>query len=176
MKRIKVSENFSLDEFLDVRSYLKDEDRGRSKIDPRIIDCAQLLRVKFGKPIRINNWWGLYLQLVDEGKAVDQIIRIIENSKSVSKWSGFRPPECKIGAKRSQHRKGTAIDPKGDQHALELIVRNNAKEFYNFGLRRLEDPSITPGWLHMDLSEANHKAGFIRVVGRTSHSYNIPIK
>ena len=43
------------------------------------------------------------------------------------------------------------------------------------GLRRLEDPNITNGWLHMDTSERNHTEGRIRVVGRTSHVKDIYI-
>lgn len=173
MERIRVAENFYLDEFIDIRSYLEDEDKGLSKIDPRIIDCAQLLRVFYGKSININTWWSLYLQLVKEGKSNDEIIDIIENSKEVSKWSGFRPKYCPIGASKSAHKKGIAIDPKGDQNKLYEIVRANARAFYKIGLRRLENPAITPGWLHMDLSETNHNPGYIRVVNRKSHAHDI---
>ena len=48
-----------------------------------------------------------------------------------------------------------------------LYVRDNAKEFYNLGLRRLEDISITKGWLHIDTWEHNTKPNSIRVVDRT---------
>lgn len=173
MERIKVAQNFYLDEFVDPRTYLTEPDNGLSKMNPIIFQLAQLLRSLFGKSININNWWGLYLQLKKEGKSTDQIIRLIENSKRVSKWSGYRPPECKIGAKKSEHRFGNAIDPKGDQNKLAEIVKANAALFYAFGLRRLENPDITPGWLHMDTSESKHIENEIRVINRTSHAYNI---
>ena len=63
MKRIPVSQNFYLDEFMDIHSYLNDEDNGLSRIDFRIIDCTQFLRVKYGKPIFVNRWWKTYLKL-----------------------------------------------------------------------------------------------------------------
>ena len=64
MKRIPVSQNFYLDEFMDIHSYLNDEDNGLSRIDFRIIDCTQFLRVKYGKSIFVNRWWKTYLKLV----------------------------------------------------------------------------------------------------------------
>ena len=44
------------------------------------------------------------------------------------------------------------------------IVKANAKEFYSLGLKRLEDPSITKGWLHCDTLELNTVPNTIRVV------------
>jgi hypothetical protein len=110
---------------------------------------------------------------VNEGKSNEDIIELIESSKSVSKFSGFRPSHCPIGAKHSAHKKGKAVDPKGDQNALFEIVKANAKEFYNMGLRRLENPAITKGWLHMDTSENSHKEGYIRVINLRSHAFDI---
>lgn len=173
MKRLKISNNFYLDELIDVHSFLMDPDNGFNKLDPVIIDCLQLLRVKLGKPINVNTWWPLYTQLVKEGKSNEQIIELIETSQKVSKFSGFRPAHCKIGAKHSAHKKGQAVDPKGNEMKLFRIVKNNAAEFYNMGLRRIENPSITPGWLHMDTNEKNHKPGFIRVINQRSHAFDI---
>ncbi len=174
-ERIRVSQNFYLDEFVDPFTYLNESDNGLSKMDPRTFDLAQLLRTKKGSSISINNWWGMYLKLLAEGKTIKQIIRLIENSRAVNKWSGYRPPHCRIGAKASKHRKGEAIDPKGNQNELFKIVKASIKEFYRFGLRRLENPKITSGWLHMDISSSGHKAGFVRVVNLSSHAFDISI-
>ena len=174
-QRIDVTNNFYLDEFVDPFTYFNSPDNGYSKIDPKVFKIAQLLREKKGSSIRINNWWGMYITLLEEGKTLEVIIRLIENSQAVSKWSGYRPSHCKIGSSASKHKKGEAIDPKGNQDDLYKIVLKNIKAFYKLGLRRLENPKITKGWLHCDVSESRHKDGFIRVVNLKSHAYDLPV-
>lgn len=180
MERIEVSKHFTLDEFVDIRSYLKDDDNGLSKVSPVIIDLTELLRVKYGKPIYVNTWWKLYIKLKEDGKTDDEIIEIVENStkgtpgSKVSKWSGYRPPHCPIGASKSIHKKGGASDNKGAKPSVFLkIIEENAKEFYDMGLRRIEGIEHTPTWLHMDTGMAHHKPGFIRVVGPKKFIRNI---
>lgn len=162
MNRIKVSTNFYLDEFVDPYTYFNEKDHGRSKLDERIIDIAQQLRNDLGHSLRINNWWNYYV--ANKGKmSVSKIIRNIERS-DLSKWSGYRSWRCKIGASRSAHRSGQAIDPKGNEDTMFNIVKNNARKYYNLGVRRLEDPKITNGWLHLDTLERNTVPNSIRVV------------
>lgn len=170
MERIKVSENFFLDEFIDIHTYLKSDDNGLSKIDNRLFDIAQVLRYGYQKPLYINTWWDFYVHKMKEGRLTcDEIINEVENSPSIRKWSGTRTTRCRIGASKSAHRvevngKGCAIDLKGDQKELFDLVEENAKLLYTIGLRRLEDPSITSGWLHVDTLERNTKPDSIRVV------------
>lgn len=162
MERISVSNNFFLDEFVDPFTFFTDADHGLTKLDPKLIECVQLLREKANHSININNWWGYYVS--NKGKLSNsQIISNIE-SGNYSKWSGFRSVKCPIGAKASAHKLGKGADPKGDQKALFKIVKDNAKEFYDLGLRRLEDPKITKGWLHMDTNDRNCLPGYINVV------------
>lgn len=163
LERIKVSDNFYLDEFVDPETYFKQADNGLSKIDNRLFKIAQLLREKYGKSININNWWAYYVSNIDK-KSIDEIISDILKSRTLSKWSGLRTDSCTIGAKLSAHKLGKGIDPKGNQVALMQVVRDNAKAFYDLGLRRLEDIKITKGWLHMDTNERNTIAGHINVV------------
>lgn len=160
-KRIKVSKYFFLDEFVDPFTYFNEDDNGLSKIDNKLFAIADLLREKLGKPLRINNWWSFYERNVNKGE--DWIIKQIELS-DLSKWSGYRSSRCKIGAKFSAHKRGFAIDPKGDEDTIFKIVKDNLKEFHSLGLRRLEDPSITNGWLHCDTMELNVAPNTIRVV------------
>jgi len=177
MKRIKVSENFYLDEFVDPYTYFYTNGGGINLIDHRLFEIAQLLRDKYGKGIRINNWWWYYQKYKLEWPLM-KIVRSIEKSSSCSKWSGIRTDRTSIGSSKSAHRltgkkgnsiegKGQAIDPKGNQIIFMNIVRENAKEFYSLGLRRLEDISITKGWLHMDTLEYNTEPNSIRVVDLT---------
>lgn len=177
MERIKVNRNFYLDEFVDPYTYFNSEDKGLSLVDPRLFDVAQLLRYHYMDPIYINNWWKYFIEKKGQW-AIDHIVKRIEQSKKLHKWSGIRTSRCPIGSSRSAHRVeiqgiGMAIDPKGNELKFYNIVKNNAKVFHNLGVRRLENIDITPGWLHIDLLERNTKPNSIRVVNRTSFSHNI---
>ena len=163
MERIRVADNFFLDEFVDPFTYFHDPRNGLGKIDHQLFDIAQKLRDLDGKPKVINNWWGLYKHYEKELTCND-IIKLIEESPAHRKWSGYRPEHCPIGAKLSAHRSGQAIDMVGNGLHLFGLIKENAQEFYNLGVRRLEDPSITPTWLHVDTLERNTQPNSIRVV------------
>jgi hypothetical protein len=162
MRRIQLSPNLFLDELVDPVTYFTEADNGLSKIDPSLIDIFQLLRDKYGATININGWWKhlpVDMVVFDPNAFLELMI-----AKKVPVWSGYRSPLCKIGASKSAHKKGKAIDPKGDEKKFMQIVRDNAKQFYDLGLRRLEDIKITNGWLHMDTLEQNTQPNSLRVV------------
>lgn len=163
--RIKVSENFFLDEFVDPVTYDKENDCGLSKVDPKVIKLAQLLRTKYGKSITINNWWSAFVKFAEKNpeKTAEDFSKAW-SKKGNFQWSAYRSDRCKIGSKASAHKLGKGIDPKGDEKALYKIVTDNLKEFYDLGLRRLEDIKITKGWLHMDTHEHNTIGGYVNVV------------
>lgn len=164
--RIQITTNFYLDEFLDPKSYFKAINNGFNLMDENIFLLAQKLRDFYEKPININTWWSLFEQ--QKGKmTIDDVILYLENQNKHGKchiWSGYRSKECRIGAKNSAHRYGQGVDPKGDEKRFFKIIRDNRAEFYNLGLRRLEDISITKGWIHMDTLERNTRPNSIRVV------------
>lgn len=172
--RIKVSANFHLDEFIDPHTYFNTDDHGMSSVDCRLFKMAQLLRDLYGKSIYINNWWKYYEFYKDEC-SIEQMIKDIESDPNLSKWSGIRTDRCNEGASASAHRTGTkglnkqpygqAIDVKNNTKAFYKLVIDNIKSFYALGLRRLEDPNITPNWLHMDTLERYTVPNSIRVVG-----------
>lgn len=173
IQRIPVSPNFNLDEFVDPVTYFTEPDHGLSKIDPALIDLAQLLRDLYGEAVYINRWWD---HLPTDLIVFDPVafLRLME-TKKVPIWSGLRTFLCSIGAPKSAHKLGKAIDPKGDQKKFMRIVRDNVVQFYALGLRRLEDISITPGWLHMDTHTANCKPNSIRVIDKTKCTETIYI-
>ena len=160
--RIPVSKNFFLDEFIDPFTYFNTPDNGLSKIDNRLFAIAQKLRELVGKSMSINNWWSYY-EANKKSMSIEKIIMNIEKS-SLSKWSGLRTERCSIGAAKSAHKLGFAIDPKGSGKELFSIVEKNAKAFHELGVRRLEDTTITPTWLHLDTWERNVAKNTIRVV------------
>jgi hypothetical protein len=154
MHRIKVTENFFLDEFVDNITYNSDADKGLSKLDPKLFAIAQFIRTKTGKTVIINNWIG-------GGRFRE---------------SGLRRADTKTGQPLSMHKSGKAIDVKQlgmTGKAWRKFVEDNAKELYDLGVRRIEDEKLTPTWLHIDLRP--HTLGrFIRVVDLTKQTALIP--
>lgn len=77
-----------------------------------------------------------------------------EYGRPITVTSGYRPGRFNTaagGAKRSAHLRCLAIDladPKGElaKWALERLP-----DLQKWGLLGVEDPSRTPGWLHLDL-------------------------
>ena len=168
-ERIPVSANFFLDEFVDPHTYFSKADHGLSLLDENLFKIVQLLRDYKGSSIGINNWWH---QLEHYKKNSLEFLHWCE-AENVYVWSGYRSPLCTIGASQSAHKLGKAVDPKGDEELYYNIVKENPACFYSLGLRRLEDISITPGWLHADTLERNTKPNSIRVVDRTKCTHTI---
>lgn len=69
-------------------------------------------------------------------------------------YSGYRPPDCKIGASQSAHKLNMAYDLKfpeiGAAEAWNILKKEN---LYFYGVRRVEDVSFTKTWLHFDVYE-----------------------
>src|SRR5690606_27239804 len=112
----------------------------------RLIKIAQFIRDTTGLPVTVNNWilGGQY------------------------NHSGFRPPACTIGSKTSEHRSFNAIDVKikgwsGQQ--MQTWAIQNAKALYDLGVRRIEDVTLTPTWLHLDCKP--HAERVIKIIGTT---------
>jgi hypothetical protein len=136
MKRIKVSDNFYLDEFIDPVTYNKFGYKSQRYIRQEVINIAQLLRDFTGLSITINNWatGGAY------------------------KESGLRNFTTSTGATYSAHKFGAAADLKiGQLNSFEMadIVIDNYEIFKGAGLTRIEDAKYTIGksrsWLHFDV-------------------------
>jgi len=135
MNKIKVSENFTLDEFIDPVTYNKFGANAQRYIDGRMIAATQFLRAKTGLSITVNNW----------------------ASGGPYQESGLRNFETSTGAKYSAHKFGRAVDLKiGDLTSFEMwdIVKSYETELISLGIKRVEDPEYTKGnnrgWLHMD--------------------------
>lgn len=133
-----ISQHFDLREFIDPVTY---KARGKDSIgliNRKLIDIAEFIRSKTGKPVTINNW----------------------HVGGVFKESGLRNPNTKTGAKLSQHKLGNAIDCKASGFTgVEWyeFVKENAKELYNLGARRIEDKNLATTWLHIDCKEHGKK-------------------
>lgn len=105
-------------------------------MDEKLLIVLDRLRIALGKSITINNW----------------------KSGGSYKWSGYRTNTCTIGAKKSSHRNGQAVDLKvsGMKPAEVLeFIKSHYLEFPE--IKRVEDPASTPTWLHIDTKETGLK-------------------
>lgn len=96
--------------------------------DEKILVVLDRLRIALGRPITVNNW----------------------KSGGQYKFSGFRPKNCKIGAKKSGHKLGKSVDikVKGMTPAEVLsFIQSRYNEFPE--ITEIEDIKFTPTWLHI---------------------------
>lgn len=150
-----VSQYFDLREFIDPVTYKARGDESIGLINKKLISIADFIRIKLGKPITINNW----------------------HTGGQYKESGLRNPNSKTGAKFSQHKLGFAIDCKASGfggNEWYTFVKENAKELYNLGVRRIEDKNIAITWLHIDCKEHGKKC--IQVIDLVKVIEEIAIK
>jgi len=143
-ERIPVSKNFYLDEFIDPVTYAEHGKDSIKFIDLRIVMIAQFLRDLTGRSVSVNTWW----------------------NGGHRKESGLRRSDTSTGAKLSMHKKGQAIDTQVSgmpPREVFNVVRDNAKQFFDLGLRRIEDLSLTTTWNHFDL-RPHSKGRLIRII------------
>jgi len=159
MNRIKISENFYLDEF--VPKELHDLiEKGSAQLsdyqDTRIQILVQWIRNNVGKSVNINNWI---------------------NGGSMSE-RGVRMPNTSTGASKSRHkfeknnvgeiiRKSDAIDIQiGTMSGKQMYdwAQENKEALFGLGVRTIEHFSLTPGWLHMDLHARTNAKQTITIV------------
>jgi hypothetical protein len=105
-------------------------------MDENLLIVLDRLRIAIGKPIIINNW----------------------KTGGQYKWSGYRTNSCKIGAKKSLHRVGKAVDIKIKGMTPSDILDFIQKRYDEFPeIKRVEDVRSTPTWLHIDTKETKQK-------------------
>ena len=127
MKRIQLTTNLFLDEYIPKDLYLKFQNKPHiliSLLDDRLIKSDQMLRDKFG-PMTINNWW----------------------SGGDRNWSGLRTPDSPYYSMTSQHSYGRASDKLFKVSAQEVreYIKQNWKQI---GITRIED---NVSWVHSDV-------------------------
>ena len=127
-----------INKYLDLREVIPPETWEQYKesaiklIDSRIpIILERIRELCDSKPILINNW----------------------HIGGKFKYRGYRPSTCTVGAKKSMHREGKAIDftvKNMSSEAVRNVIRKNADELLKMGLTRIErDVS----WVHIDFKK-----------------------
>lgn len=118
--------HFSIKEYVPPDIYNELGDGAIVLLDDRLLRSDDAIREFFGKAVTINNW---HL----DGRRM---------------FSGYRPPDCRIGARYSQHRFGRASDKiisgiSADE-ARKAILKNRKA----FPLIRSMELGVS--WLHTD--------------------------
>ncbi len=126
---MKIAKDFIIQEFVPKETYSKWGKKSIRFINPKLPVMAQGYKDFYkGKSVTINNWlWG-----------------------GVFNYSGYRPPECDIGAPESAHRRGMALDLKiKDVEASQVQedTKNNENYFMNLGVTCMELDTDT--WTHV---------------------------
>ena len=151
MKRIRVSEDFYLDEFVAPEIYARFGEKSILWLRPEIFNIAQVLRNRFGKVI-VNNWSG------NGRNEAKEFLRLpLKTQKTRFTESGLRSPDTRTGAKYSLHKFGCAADFKftdAEPEKVRVHILTNQRSYMNLGVRRIE--ADTPSWLHVDLGNTNH--------------------
>lgn len=99
-------------------------------------------------------------RLIQEGMKCGVIFPVNKATNSQvagETYGGFRPQDCPIGAPKSAHKEGLAVDlydPKGEIDTW-IFESLEAKEIYENPLINLyfEHPSATLGWCHVSLKK-----------------------
>ena len=143
----KLTKDFYLAEFIDPETYKQYGQKSIWFIDPRVITIAQKLRDRLGRVLIINTWY------VPGGSF---------------SYSGFRPPGCQVGASKSQHKFGRAIDVKtldGDAQGATMIRDEIMLQYTSIykalGLTTIEDEEFAPTWCHLDVRYTKQNNIFI---------------
>ena len=119
--------NFIIKEFVPPEIWEVESEKSLNHIDARILESIEQIRTHFGSPVIINNWcYG-----------------------GQFKYRGYRPAECTIGAAKSLHRSGRALDFDVVGLAAQDVraeILKNEKKFPH--IKRME---TGVNWVHIDL-------------------------
>jgi hypothetical protein len=77
------------------------------------------------------------------------------NGKRVNSWCGLRSPACTIGAVKSAHKTGNALDMHHLSKLKELRDYCESSEGLKLGIKRIEHRNYTKTWVHIDIMPPN---------------------
>ena len=119
---------FKIQELVDPDTYKARGQKAWELFSPELLIAIDGLRVMFG-PAIINDW----------------------KFGGRFKWSGFRSPACRIGAKLSQHRFGRACDMKFKNVSAKEVrkhIRSDPAYYIGLGITCIENKV---SWLHVSV-------------------------
>jgi hypothetical protein len=128
--------HFIIEELVDKQTFEQFGENAWWFLDEKALATLVAMREAFG-PLTVNNWHlgGNY------------------------QYSGFRHPQCTIGAQLSQHRFGRGFDPKSKHFTpeqMQSFILANPKRFPY--ITTMENAKHTKTWLHFDTRLRNELA------------------
>lgn len=133
---MQVREHFDVREFVPPEIWSRHEAGildARWYIRPDVLDIAQAVRDRYGRPVWVNTWPR------DEDGHTER---------------GYRLGWTDTGATYSMHKLGCAVDfSVQGMSSAEVFddVTANQSTFFRHGVRAIEHKEDTPGWTHLDI-------------------------
>lgn len=126
--------HFRVEELVDKKTFLSYGDSAVLFLSFSALKALEGLREFLGVPLIVNTW----------------------HRGGVFEFSGYRPIDCPIGSRHSQHRTGNAFDvkPRGMsiEDAYNKILADKDNPLLTH-ITRIEDIKYTPTWIHIDCKD-----------------------
>jgi hypothetical protein len=160
---MKVSQNFILQEFVPKPIFDRFGNQAIRFVDPQLIDIAQFLRNRYGKPMHANNWhrstserfWEDSFSLRGYRPPISGLMNHIETEKGELTALGLTDYEvycAEIGSYYSDHKIGKALDFTVSGMTPDEIrsdILDNQELMLSKGLTVIEDKRFAPTWVHI---------------------------
>lgn len=134
---MQANKYFQVKELVSSKIYSQYGDDAIKFLDQKALEVLENVREILGVPLICNNW-------------------ALGGSRN---YSGYREPECKIGALGSWHRKGAAFDLISTKMAAkqmrETLEKNQDKLKYPIRVEKWDNRGEI-SWLHIDISPNTH--------------------
>lgn len=121
--------HFVIKEFVPPEVWDAEGENAIARLDPLILITAEQVREFFGAPVTINDW----------------------SLGGSLRYRGFRPASCMMGAVRSMHREGKAIDFDVKGHTADYVRKTILKNQNAFPHIRRMGRNV--GWVHVDIKD-----------------------
>ncbi len=129
--------HFEIQELIPRATYMQLGWRAITLFNPDALEALDGLREFFNAPITVNTWWG--------------------HPGAGNEFRGYRPEDCPVGAKFSEHKNGNAFDCTIQGYLAEdarrIIIENQDNPLL-VKIKRLEDGV---SWVHFDCKETQER-------------------
>ena len=124
--------HFELHELIDRATFQKYGEEAWKLFHPDALEALSGIREFFDVPVTVNNWW---------------------NGVGSFQYRGYRPPDCRIGALQSYHKRGMAFDLDIRYHEADDVRRIILENQDNPLLAKIRRLEADVSWVHFDIGE-----------------------
>lgn len=134
---MQANKYFKVKELVSSKIYKEYGDDAIKFLDPKALEVLENVREILNVPLICNNW----------------------AAGGSRNYSGYREPECSIGAKNSMHKQGKAFDLISTKltakEMREILENNQDKLRYPIRVEKWDNKGEI-SWLHIDISPNTH--------------------